>query len=290
MYSGRIVERAPVAAPVRPTRSIRTPIGLLGSIPQPAPGAGAAARHRRPGAHAADAACRAAASRRAARSPSRSAAARSRRCWPWARATTPPAGARRWTPLLELPVGRRGRWRHERRRRRCCAPRTWSSISRSASGLFGRADRRGARGGRRELRARAPARRWRWSANRAAASRRVGRLVLRLLEPTSGKVWFDGEDLMALSPPELRAQAARAADDLPGPVLVAQSAHDGGADAGRAAGAARAARRAGIASARPSCWTWSAWRPSTRSAIRTSSPAASGSASASRARSRSSRG
>jgi oligopeptide/dipeptide ABC transporter ATP-binding protein len=34
----------------------------------------------------------------------------------------------------------------------------------------------------------------------------LGRLVLRLLEPTSGRVWFDGEDLTALAPGELRAR------------------------------------------------------------------------------------
>ncbi|HXD39827.1 MAG TPA: dipeptide ABC transporter ATP-binding protein [Ramlibacter sp.] len=34
----------------------------------------------------------------------------------------------------------------------------------------------------------------------------VGRLVLRLLDATSGKVWFRGEDLMALSPQALRAK------------------------------------------------------------------------------------
>jgi oligopeptide/dipeptide ABC transporter ATP-binding protein len=34
----------------------------------------------------------------------------------------------------------------------------------------------------------------------------VGRLVLRLLDATSGKVWFGGEDLMALSPSALRAK------------------------------------------------------------------------------------
>ena len=34
----------------------------------------------------------------------------------------------------------------------------------------------------------------------------VGRLVLRLLEATSGRVWFDGEDLMALSPDAMRAR------------------------------------------------------------------------------------
>jgi peptide/nickel transport system ATP-binding protein/oligopeptide transport system ATP-binding protein len=34
----------------------------------------------------------------------------------------------------------------------------------------------------------------------------VGRLVLRLLDATAGKVWFDGEDLMALAPERMRAK------------------------------------------------------------------------------------
>jgi oligopeptide/dipeptide ABC transporter ATP-binding protein len=34
----------------------------------------------------------------------------------------------------------------------------------------------------------------------------AGRLVLRLLEATSGTVWFDGEDLMSLKPAEMRAK------------------------------------------------------------------------------------
>jgi peptide/nickel transport system ATP-binding protein/oligopeptide transport system ATP-binding protein len=34
----------------------------------------------------------------------------------------------------------------------------------------------------------------------------VGRLILRLLDATSGKVWFDGQDLMELSPTEVRAK------------------------------------------------------------------------------------
>ena len=34
----------------------------------------------------------------------------------------------------------------------------------------------------------------------------AGRLVLRLLEATSGKVWFDGEDLTSLKPAEMRAR------------------------------------------------------------------------------------
>jgi oligopeptide/dipeptide ABC transporter ATP-binding protein len=34
----------------------------------------------------------------------------------------------------------------------------------------------------------------------------VGRLVLRLLDATAGKVWFDGEELMALAPERMRAK------------------------------------------------------------------------------------
>jgi oligopeptide transport system ATP-binding protein len=34
----------------------------------------------------------------------------------------------------------------------------------------------------------------------------VGRLVLRLLDATAGRVWFDGEDLMALAPERMRAK------------------------------------------------------------------------------------
>jgi oligopeptide/dipeptide ABC transporter ATP-binding protein len=34
----------------------------------------------------------------------------------------------------------------------------------------------------------------------------VGRLLLRLLEPTAGRVWFDGEDLTSLAPAALRAK------------------------------------------------------------------------------------
>ena len=34
----------------------------------------------------------------------------------------------------------------------------------------------------------------------------VGRLLLRLLEPTAGKIWFNGEDLTGLSPSAMRAR------------------------------------------------------------------------------------
>jgi oligopeptide transport system ATP-binding protein len=71
----------------------------------------------------------------------------------------------------------------------------------------------------------------------------VGRLVLRLLEPTSGQVWFDGEDLMARRPAAAARQAPRDADHLPGPVFLAEPAHDGGADADRAAAPCTACTR-----------------------------------------------
>ena len=37
----------------------------------------------------------------------------------------------------------------------------------------------------------------------------VGRLVLRLIEPSTGKVRFDGEDLLTLSDGEMRARRQR---------------------------------------------------------------------------------
>ena len=92
---------------------------------------------------------------------------------------------------------------------------------------------------------------------RLAASRTLGRLMLRLIEPTAGA---DPLRRAATSPHAPRRAAAlrrRAADDLPGPVRLAQSAHDGGADRRRAAGVhasgwpragARTRRRAAAAS------------------------------------------
>ena len=136
-----------------------------------------------------------------------------------------------------------------------------------------------------------PARRWRWSANPAAASRPpaarcCGSSTSRAAASSSTAATSRG-----CHRADVRRDAARHPDDLPGPVRVARSAADRrrsrspsrsyvhGVAKGREA---RGARRVAAAARRPA-------RPSMRSAIRTSSPAASGSGSPSRARSRSTR-
>ena len=63
----------------------------------------------------------------------------------------------------------------------------------------------------------------------------TGRCILRLIEPTSGEVWFEGKDVTHAGKDELRALRARHADHLPGPVRLAQSAHDGRRDRRRGA-------------------------------------------------------
>ena len=116
----------------------------------------------------------------------------------------------------------------------------------------------------------------------------TGRMLIRLIEPTAGTIRFAGETLSGASPGAAARAAARDADHLPGPVRLAQPAHDGpatsspsrwwctgSADARRAEPAGARAARGG----RP--------RDATRRALsRTSSRAASASASASPARSR----
>jgi oligopeptide transport system ATP-binding protein len=55
----------------------------------------------------------------------------------------------------------------------------------------------------------APARRWAWWANRAAARAPPAAACLRLIEPTSGEVWFEGRDVTSRI-----TRAARAARDM----------------------------------------------------------------------------
>ena len=98
------------------------------------------------------------------------------------------------------------------RRSRSCA-----STSPSPQALVRPGAAAGARGRRRLLHASSAARRWGWSASRAAASRPTAKSVLRLVEPTSGSIQLEGEELDRRSRPTQHAPApARAADRLPG--------------------------------------------------------------------------
>ncbi len=91
---------------------------------------------------------------------------------------------------------------------------------------------------------------------------------------------FAGQDVFALGAAGTRAYPPPGAARVPGPVRVAQSAHDGRRHPGRAARAARhRAGRAARASASPAAGAWSGSSRASRRAIRTSSPAASASAS-----------
>ena len=66
----------------------------------------------------------------------------------------------------------------------------------------------------------------------------VSRLVLRLIEPDAGRIRFEGRDLRALNAGRIARLPPRRADHLPGPLCLAQPAHDGEPDPDRAAGAA----------------------------------------------------
>ena len=117
----------------------------------------------------------------------------------------------------------------------------------------------------------------------------TGRMLTRLLEPTGGTILLEGDDITHWSAGQDAPAAPRRADDLPGPLRLAEpAAHRRHHRRGAVPAAAhqdregRQARGPGPARAR---------RASTRStttATRTSSPAASASASASRGRSPSS--
>ena len=56
------------------------------------------------------------------------------------------------------------------------------------------------------------------------------RAILQLTTPTSGSVRFAGQELVGRSRRDLRSHAPPDADDLPGPVRIAQSAQAGGPD------------------------------------------------------------
>ncbi len=94
----------------------------------------------------------------------------------------------------------------------------------------------------------------------------LGRLVLRLIEASAGRVVFGGTDARRAGRGRTARAAPRDADHLPGSLLVAEPAHDGRCPAGRAAEAARPARRPPRPSAWPSCCAWWACCPTWPSA------------------------
>ena len=62
----------------------------------------------------------------------------------------------------------------------------------------------------------------------------TARLVMRLLEPTSGELTFDGRDITRVEGLAAEGHPPRHADDLPGPLLVAEPAQDDRLDHRRA--------------------------------------------------------
>ncbi len=63
----------------------------------------------------------------------------------------------------------------------------------------------------------------------------TGRCILRLIEPTSGEVWFEGQSVTGADKQRAARAGARHADHLPGPVREPEPAHDGGRDHRRGA-------------------------------------------------------
>ena len=165
----------------------------------------------------------------------------------------------------------------------CCASTNWSRTSRSGAAC--------SRATVEQVHAvdgvsfeSPPARHWAWSANRAAARRRLARCILRLIEPTAGEVWFDGRNIAELDSRRCARCAATCRSSFR-TLRLAQPAHDGRRIIGEALKIHRLANdRRAYDDASPSCSNASACPPTTCGAIRTNSPAASASASASPAR------
>jgi peptide/nickel transport system ATP-binding protein/oligopeptide transport system ATP-binding protein len=106
----------------------------------------------------------------------------------------------------------------------------------------------------------------------------VGRLVLRLIEPTAGRMRFDGQDVFALSE-AARAPSAAGATRVPGPYASLNPRMTVGDILAEPLALHTSSGRRGGANASPNCSTWSGCSRASRRAIRTSSPAGSASAS-----------
>ena len=123
-----------------------------------------------------------------------------------------------------------------------------------------------------------------------AASPRSGGCMVRLIEPTQGKLSFGGEDVTALAGQQPAALPQDEPARVPEPRFVAQSApQHRRCHCPRRRDSTPASRPRSGARASRSCSTWSACRAATTAAIRTSCRAARSSAPASPARWRRSR-
>ena len=123
--------------------------------------------------------------------------------------------------------------------RRCSRSTTWSSTSRS-SGVSSSTARSASVQAVDDVTLLVDAaRRSAWSASRAAASRRCAGPLLRLIEPTSGSVRFDGHELTARRQGQMRALRREMQMIFQDPYASLNPRKRVGADRRRAAGRAR---------------------------------------------------
>ena len=97
----------------------------------------------------------------------------------------------------------------------------------------------------------------------------AGRTIMRLLDPTAGEIRFNdpkqgGSTWQSWTRKELTPGPPAYPDHLPGPLLLAGPAHDGGTDRRRAAGNQQSRPRARSSKTGwPSCCAWWACAPNT---------------------------
>ena len=145
-----------------------------------------------------------------------------------------PAGSRAREPALDLL--------ERRSRRRCSRRRTSEALPGARRPVLGRAGA-GARGRRRLLRDRAPARRSALVGESGCGKTTVGRSCCGSMEPTAGqRALRRRSDLLALGRAQLRRAPPPLADRVPGSDTLAESAHDRRRDPGRAARTCTASR------------------------------------------------